>query len=279
VTRTVSAPQAAPAAPPDNDDRMDVAASAALDTDVVLQMLGTGSEGLSGDEAHTRLARVGANTVPVRRVTLASIINGQVRSPLLLLLLATAVLSAVLGERTNATIIIVILFASVGLGAGNDYRAARTAKALQADVREEATTVRQGSTIQVDVADLVPGDIVRLTVGNIVPADIRLVHLDGLSCEEGVLTGEALPVEKSATPVTAGSALAELQCCALMGTALYGIIALIVVAYLVVIDATKTLVIGGLIATETRSGPNRIRRQLSRRILRFTPHAEGGFRW
>ena len=51
----------------------------------------------------------------------------QLRSPLLFLLFATAVLSAVLGEQTNAIIIIVILFASVGLGSGNDYRAARAA--------------------------------------------------------------------------------------------------------------------------------------------------------
>ena len=102
-----------------------------------------------------------------------------------------------LGEQTNAIIIIAILFVSVGLGAGNDYRAARTAKALQADVRDRAVTVRPGGATEVDVADLVPGDIVRLTIGTIVPADIRLVTVDGLSCEESVLTGEALPVEKT----------------------------------------------------------------------------------
>ena len=202
-------------------DGIDVTVAAALDAGVVLQKLGTGRDGLTEDEAASRLAHVGSNTVPDKPVTLVSIVWEQVRSPLLLLLLATAVVSAVVGERTNAVIIIVILIASVGLGAGNDYRAARTAKTLQADVRDRVVTVRQGRSSLVDVAELVPGDVIRLTIGTIVPADTRLVHVDGLSCEESVLTGEALPVEKSSEPTPAGAALAELHSCALMGTVVH----------------------------------------------------------
>jgi Mg2+-importing ATPase len=221
VTRAAPAPGGTPVVTPNRQDGIAVGTAAALDADTVLQMLGTGHEGLSEDDVHHRLARVGANTVPEHRVTLASIIGTQLRSPLLLLLFGTAVLSAVLGERTNAVIIIAILFASVGLGAGNDYRAARTAKSLQADVRDRAEVVRHGDTTKVDVAELVPGDVVRLSIGTVVPADIRLVHVDGLSCEESVLTGEALPVAKSAEPTAAGAALAELRSCALMGTVVH----------------------------------------------------------
>ena len=221
MTRTAAALGAAPVVTPNRQDGITVGTAAALDADTVLQMLATSQEGLSEDDVQNRLARVGANTVPEHRVTLASIIGTQLRSPLLLLLFGTAVLSAVLGERTNAIIIIVILFASVGLGAGNDYRAARTAKSLQADVRDRAEVVRHGDTTKVDVAELVPGDVVRLSIGTIVPADIRLVHVDGLSCEESVLTGEALPVAKSTEPTAAGAALAELRSCALMGTVVH----------------------------------------------------------
>jgi Mg2+-importing ATPase len=219
MTRIAPAPDSQTA--PEHRDWIDVTGAAILDADLVLRTLGTSRDGLTEDEAHIRLTRVGPNTVPEHRVTLVSIVGGQLRSPLLILLFATAVLSAVLGQQTNATIIVVILFASVGLGAGNDYRAARAAKALQADVRDRAMTVRSGGTTGVDVADLVPGDIVRLTIGTIVPADIRLIQADGLSCEESVLTGEGLPVEKSVEPSAAGAALAELHSCALMGTVVH----------------------------------------------------------
>jgi P-type Mg2+ transporter len=70
----------------------------------------------------------------------------------------------------------------------------------------------------VDVTGLVPGDVVDLQLGQVVPADMRLLTTAGLECDESVLTGESLPVDKSTGPVAAGSALAELSCCALMGT-------------------------------------------------------------
>ncbi|MBB4943019.1 magnesium-transporting ATPase (P-type) [Streptosporangium album] len=65
---------------------------------------------------------------------------------------------------------------------------------------------------------LVPGDVVRLALGGIVPADLRLLATTGLECDESVLTGESLPVDKTVASVPQDTALAELSCCALMGT-------------------------------------------------------------
>jgi Mg2+-importing ATPase len=70
----------------------------------------------------------------------------------------------------------------------------------------------------VDVTDLVPGDVVRLQLGAVVPADLRLIEATGLECTESVLTGETAPAEKGTDAVAAGTALAELRCCAFMGT-------------------------------------------------------------
>lgn len=70
----------------------------------------------------------------------------------------------------------------------------------------------------VDVTDLVPGDLIDLRLGDVVPADIRMISVTGLSCDESVLTGESLPVDKNTEVVAAGTALAELTGCALMGT-------------------------------------------------------------
>jgi Mg2+-importing ATPase len=142
----------------------------------------------------------------------------QLRSPLLGLLLAAAVASYFVGERGSSVIIGVIVALSVGLGFVNEYRAEKAAEALHSQIHHETVVVRDGRPIAVDVTDLVPGDVVELRLGDIVPADIRLTQVAGLVCDESVLTGESLPVDKDTAAVPAQTALAELSGCALMGT-------------------------------------------------------------
>lgn len=85
-------------------------------------------------------------------------------------------------------------------------------------IRHRCLVLRDGHPHTVDVTALVPGDVVDLQLGQVVPADLRLLATAGLECDESVLTGESLPAEKSPEPVAAGTPLAELRCCALMGT-------------------------------------------------------------
>jgi Mg2+-importing ATPase len=112
----------------------------------------------------------------------------QLWSPLLILLAITAVGSFFLGETAEAAIILVILTASVGLGFGNEYRAERAAEELHSQVRHRCVVWRDGHPTQVDVTELVPGDVVDLQLGEVVPADIRLLTTVGLDCDESVLT-------------------------------------------------------------------------------------------
>ena len=194
-------------------------AAAASDADAVTASLTTDADaGLTEAEAAERLHRYGPNAVTSHRARLLPVLWHQLRSPLLGLLLAAAVASAFVGERGAAGVIIVILSLSVGLGFGNEYRAERAAEALHSRIRHEALVVRSGRATLVDVTALVPGDVVELRLGDVVPADLRLLSVSGLECEESVLTGESLSVEKSAAPVAAGTPLAELSDCALMGT-------------------------------------------------------------
>ena len=86
---------------------------------------------------------------------------------------------------------------SVGLGFVNEYRAEKAAEALHSQIHHEAVVIRDGQAAAVDVTELVPGDLVELRLGDIVPADIRLLDAIGLECDESVLTGESLPVDKT----------------------------------------------------------------------------------
>jgi len=145
----------------------------------------------------------------------------QLRSPLLGLLVAAAIASYFVGERSGAVIIGVIVALSVGLGFVNEYRAEKAAEALHSQISHKTVVIRDGRPTTVDVTTLVPGDLIELRLGEIVPADIRLIEVTGLECDESVLTGESLTVEKNTSPVSPGTPLAELSGCALMGTVVH----------------------------------------------------------
>jgi Mg2+-importing ATPase len=189
--------------------------------DDVLRRLEVPETGLTAVQARERLDRYGPNVVSSHRARALPVLWHQLRSPLLGLLLVAAVTSAFVGEVTDAVIIGVIVSASIGLGFFNEYRAERAAQALHSQIRQRAVVVRDGSAVQVDATGLVPGDLVELAVGDIVPADLRLVSASSLECDESVLTGESLPVEKGIAAVPAGTALADLSGCALMGTVVH----------------------------------------------------------
>jgi P-type Mg2+ transporter len=185
---------------------------------VVSALTSDADTGLSAVEAARRLVEVGPNALRSHRASALAVLGRQFKSALLVLLLVTAAVSFILGERSDAVIIGAILTASVGLGFVNEYRAARATEALHSNVHHTVVVVRDGRPQPVDVVDLVPGDVIHLGLGAIVPADVRLTEVTNLECDESVLTGESVPSEKSAEAVAAGLPLAELASVAFMGT-------------------------------------------------------------
>jgi P-type Mg2+ transporter len=197
---------------------LELAAAAALPVDEAVAALASARAGLSPDEAARRLAAVGPNALRSHGTRALSVLGRQLRNPLLVLLLAAALTSAFVGERTDALIIFLISGLSVGLGFLNEYRSERAVEALHSQLRHTALVLRGGTATAVDVTDVVPGDAVRLAVGDVVPADLRLLEAAGLECDEAVLTGESLPAEKQTEPVAEAASPFDLACCAFMGT-------------------------------------------------------------
>ena len=192
--------------------------AAALSADDVLGRLGSTAAGLSREEARVRLAEVGANALRSHGARPFAVLARQLRNPLLILLVAAALTSFAVGERTSAAIILLIICLSVGLGFFNEYRSELAVEALHSQLRHTALVMRDGEPVAVDVTELVPGDVVRLAVGDVVAADMRLLHADGLECDEAVLTGESQAAEKHSDPVTAPESSLDLASCAFMGT-------------------------------------------------------------
>jgi Mg2+-importing ATPase len=199
---------------------LDLVASANLSADDVLSRLESCPEGLTSDDAAERLRRFGPNALGTHRVHPTAVLFRQIRNPILILLLGAALVSGLTGGGTNAVIIAVIVALSVGLGFFNEYRAEVAMASLRAQIRQEAEVKRDGRTNRVPVTDLVPGDVVSLRIGDLVPADLRILKVDELECDEGVLTGESLPVTKSASSVSGHQALDQ-PGCAFMGTVVH----------------------------------------------------------
>ena len=202
---------------PTGEQEHEAALVAGLDIAAVLRRLGTSPDGLSTAEAASRLQRDGANVLGTHRVRIPAVLLSQLRNPLLLLLMVAAAVSGVTGDPTDALIIGIIVVLSVGLGFINEYRAEVAVESLHSRIRRESLVWRDGKPQRVNVTELVVGDVIALQVGDLVPADLRVLEANELECDEGVLTGESLPVEKSSDPVAPGP-LAELSSCAFMGT-------------------------------------------------------------
>ena len=165
----------------------------------VLDTLGTATGGLSDEEAASRLAHYGPNTLPRREPPgLVEIVLRQFRSPLIYLLGIAAAVSLVIGEVKDAAFIMGVLLINAVIGTVQETRAERASQALQQLLRIRAAVRRSHRVLDVDAETLVPGDVVYLESGNRVPADIRLIAAHGLEVDESLLTGESLPVAKNA---------------------------------------------------------------------------------
>jgi Ca2+-transporting ATPase len=155
-------------------------------------------EGLAADEVSARQRRHGANRLPeaAPRRWWQRVLD-QFRDFMILVLLAAAVLSGVIGEAADTVVILVIVLLNAAIGIWQEWRADQAMQALQAMATPMATVRRAGGQVQqVETQQLVPGDVVLLEAGNRVPADLRLHEVAQLRIDESALTGESVTVDK-----------------------------------------------------------------------------------
>ncbi len=154
--------------------------------------------GLSSVEASLRLRSVGPNRLSATHQTLVRQIVARFANPLVLILLAASVVSALTGDRASAGVIAVIVSLSVVLDFVQERRAGVAAEKLARQVALRATVRRDGHPGELPAEELVPGDVVLLSAGDLIPADAEVLVARDFFVNQALLTGEPYPVERAA---------------------------------------------------------------------------------
>lgn len=175
--------------------------------EAIADRLSCSLSGLSADNAVRRRETYGPNGDASRAVeTFWRSILRRLLEPLSLILLGAGIVSIVTGDSIGGAIIVAILVISIGLDTVQEGHAVKAAEVLRKSVAMKAEVKRDGGFQEVDVAEVVPGDIVRVRAGDIVSADALILQSDGCTSSEAALTGEPYPVEKRPGIVAASNA-------------------------------------------------------------------------
>jgi Ca2+-transporting ATPase len=146
--------------------------------------------GLSQAEASSRLAMQGRNELTARTErNLLMTIWEQVSDTIIVVLLAAAVLTVVVGDLPDMAVILAVIVLNTMLGTLQQVRSDRALAALSAMTAPHATVIRDGTVQDIDVAGVVIGDLIELTAGDIVPADAVVRRCESLTADESMFDG------------------------------------------------------------------------------------------
>ncbi|MCD2493244.1 cation-translocating P-type ATPase [Lacrimispora sp. NSJ-141] len=177
----------------------------------VIKDLNTSEQGLTGAEAGRRLSENGPNKLKEgKKVSLISRFFKELADPMIIILIAAAVVSGITavysGESfTDVIIIMAVVIINAVLGVVQENKAEKAIAALQEIAAATSKVVRDGRQKTVKSEELVPGDIIILEAGDAVPADARIIENASLKVEEAALTGESVPVNKTADTLNLGT--------------------------------------------------------------------------
>ena len=186
--------------------------------DLLLAQLQTRHDGLLTSEAAKRLEQFGQNVIHSgRKKTIALQFFSKFRNPLVIILLVASALSALTGDILSFFIISTIVLVTVTLDFVQEYRAGLAAEGLRQSVTVRVQVLRDGKSVEIPIAELVPGDVALLSAGDLIPCDGRVLEAKDFFVNQALLTGEPYPVEKSP-----GELSAEIEILAASNTVLLG---------------------------------------------------------
>ncbi len=175
---------------------LELCSASAEDT---LKALHADAQGLNSESAERRLHKFGPNELShTKQLGFFADILERCRSPLVIQLLLIAAISGFIGELKSAVIVGMMILLSVGLSYVLDRRSNNAVEALGRRVQSRTHVLRDGKETEIDLSDVVPGDIVLLSAGSIIPADVRLIAAKDFFVSQSALTGESMAVEKTA---------------------------------------------------------------------------------
>ena len=168
-----------------------------LNIEETYKQLGTTRQGLSLISAKEKLLHFGPNELQEgKKKSIGIMFLTQFKDVMILILLAAAVISGIIGDLTDTVVILVIVLLNAIVGFFQEYRAEKAMQALKQMAVTQARVLRDGSVASLPATVLVPGDVVLLEAGSAVPADVRITESINLKIEEAALTGESHAIEK-----------------------------------------------------------------------------------
>ena len=188
-----------------------------LEAEEAFSRLGSSALGLTAEEARRRLEQHGRNEIPGEgEIDIPEMVLAQLKNPLNAVLAAAAVISFLAGKAVDMAVIAAIIVFNTSMGFIQEYRAEKALQMLKSMTSLEAELLRRsggehGGVLEtrVKTAEVVPGDVLMLEAGDKVPADARIFEAANLDIDESMLTGESIPVSKTAQPVPASAPVAD----------------------------------------------------------------------
>jgi ATPase, P-type (transporting), HAD superfamily, subfamily IC len=171
-------------------------------TDQVLEHLDSSADGLNQADIAARRERFGPNELEGgKQKPKLAILVAQFKDVMIAILAVAAVISFLVGEHTDAYVILGIIFGNAIIGYIQESRAEASIQKLRQMAAQHTLVVRNGTPSKIAASQLVPGDVVLLNAGDIVPADGRLLKISALKIDEAMLTGESQSIEKHTAPI------------------------------------------------------------------------------
>lgn len=168
-----------------------------LSIEETFELLDTNPQGLSISDAEEKFLQYGSNELQEgKKKGVAGMLFDQFKDVMILILLAAAIISGIIGDLTDTIVILVIVVLNAVIGFFQEYRAEKAMQALKQMAVTQARVLRGGQSNWLPATALVPGDVILLEAGNAVPADIRIVESVNLKIEEAALTGESHAIDK-----------------------------------------------------------------------------------